>query len=133
MHSMSFIRSILYTKAKTNCIHLKRLFSSSSATKTSTGLTGLIADANSRQNLISLYSELKSKISILPEDLVYRNGMLAILKSRRELLTNEAYSDLDVETKIGEGQLEELVDQAHDEIKLVDKLSNEWKPWETSQ
>jgi hypothetical protein len=40
---------------------------------------------------------------------------------------------LDVETKIGEGQLEELVDQAHDEIKLVDKLSNEWKPWETSQ
>mgnify|MGYP001809642535 CR=1 FL=1 len=98
--------------------------------KISTGISGLKADPYARSNLLKLYSELKEKLYQLPEDYAYRKGMLAIVENRNNLLRNEAFSDLDVENEIGEGQLEELIDQAKDEIKLLEKVSNEWQPWE---
>ena len=100
-----------------------------SSTKTSTGITGLIANPNARNNLLSLYCELKKKLKELPEDYGYRKGMLTILENRTKIIENEANSDLDVEIQINEGQLEELVEQAHEEFNLLEKLANEWKPW----
>ena len=34
----------------------------------------------------------------------------------------------ELETKIGEGQLEELIEEAKDELDLIPKMA-EWKPW----
>ena len=34
----------------------------------------------------------------------------------------------DLEKKIGEGQLEELIEEAKDELELIPKMA-EWKPW----
>lgn len=101
-----------------------------SSTKTSTGITGLIANSNARNNLLSLYCELEKKLKELPEDYGYRKGMLVLLENYKTIIKNEANSDLDVEIQINEGQLEELVEQAHEELNLLEKLANEWKPYE---
>lgn len=103
---------------------------STCSNKISTGISGLKVDQSARFNLLKLYEALKGKLCQLPEDYVYRKGMLAVLENRNKLIKNESFSDLDLETEIGEGQLEELVEQAHEEINLLEKLSNEWKPWE---
>lgn len=113
--------------------HLKTIsrFAFSTCTnKISTGISGLQVDPSARLNLVKLYGELRVKLIQLPEDYVYRRGMLAVLENRTKMLKNESLSDLDLENEIGEGQLEELIEQAHDEMKLVEKLSNDWKPWE---
>lgn len=34
----------------------------------------------------------------------------------------------DIEQRIGEGQLEELIEEAKDELDLIPKMA-EWKPW----
>ena len=34
----------------------------------------------------------------------------------------------DMEQRIGEGQLEELIEEAKDELDLIPKMA-EWKPW----
>lgn len=130
MLSLFKLRSIVAFNLRSVHSQLSQSCFSTCSKKISTGLTGLQADSNSRQNLLELYTELNHKLSVLPEDFAYRKGMLVLLNSRKNLIENEAYSDLDLEAEIGEGQLEELVEQAEDELKLVEKLVNEWKPWE---
>lgn len=110
-----------------------RLFSQSQSTSTklSTGLTGLKVDPSARKNLFKLYGDLEIKLKQLPIDYGYRNGMLALLEERNKLIKDDSLSDYDLELKIGEGQLEELIEQAEEEHVLIEKLSNNWKPWET--
>lgn len=104
--------------------------STSCSNKIATGIAGLKVDPSARSNLLKLYDGLKGKLSQLPEDYAYRRGMLVVLENRSKMIKDEAFSDLDLENEIGEGQLEELVEQAQEEIGLLEKLSNEWKPWE---
>lgn len=105
-------------------------FSSTSSNKISTGICGLQADPQARSNLLKLYGQLRGKLQQLPEDYAYRKGMLAVLENRTKMIQNDAFTDVDLEEEIGEGQLEELVEQAHEELALAEKLSNDWKPWE---
>lgn len=124
---------MLLSKFKTLTINFSRsrfYYSTTSSNKISTGISGLKVDPSARSNLFNLYSELKGKLCQLPEDYAYRKGMLAVLDNRSKMIKDEAFTDLDLESEIGEGQLEELVEQAKEEIKLFEKLSNEWKPWE---
>lgn len=106
-----------------------RLYSS---TKFATGLTGLKVDPSARKNLLKLYGDLEIKLKQLPPDYEYRNRMLRLMEERSKLIRNESLSDFDLENKIGEGQLEELIEQAREEDQLIEKLSNDWKPWERS-
>lgn len=109
-----------------------RLFSQSTAaaaSKISTGLTGLKVDPSARKNLLKLYGDLEIKLKQLPTDYGYRNGMLSLIEERNKLINNESLTDFELEMKIGEGQLEELIEQAKEEHGLFEKLSNEWKPW----
>jgi NADH dehydrogenase (ubiquinone) 1 alpha subcomplex subunit 5 len=110
------------------CAHFN--YSTTSSNKIATGISGLKVDPSARSNLLKLYEELKGKLCQLPEDYVYKREMMGLLENRNKMIKNEAFSDLDLETKFGEGQLEELVEQAQEEIKLLEKLSTEWKPWE---
>ena len=112
---------------------LFRLFSQATEAasfKFSTGLTGLKVDPLARKNLLKQYTNLETKLKQLPADYGYRIEMLNLLEERNNLIKNESLSDFDLEMKIGEGQLEELIEQAEEEHKLIEKLSNEWKPWE---
>lgn len=103
----------------------RRLFS----TKLETGITGLKADVNARKKLTEIYEKLKAEaVSTLPEGYEYRRGLLATVESRMKLLGEPSRSDVEVEREIGEGQLEELVEQAEAEYELLQKIK-EWKPW----
>lgn len=119
------------------CRNSRRIFSQTTAaaraSKISTGLTGLKVDPSARNNLLKQYGDLETKLRQLPVDYGYRNGMLSVLEERNKLLKNESLSDFDLEMKIGEGQLEELIEQAEEEHELFEKLSNEWKPWEINK
>ncbi|KAF6019844.1 NDUFA5 [Bugula neritina] len=64
----------------------------------------------------------------MPKDSAYRVNTEAIVNARRSVVTQE--SDLNLlESKIGGGQVEELILQASRELSLARKML-EWKPWE---
>ncbi|KAJ2629196.1 hypothetical protein H4R22_003462 [Coemansia sp. RSA 1290] len=69
--------------------------------------------------------ELKAKI---PEKAVYRQSVEAITAYRLKIV-EENEDPLLAEKLINAGQMEELVEQAQDEIRLISKMA-EWKAWE---
>ncbi|KAJ2734465.1 hypothetical protein H4S06_006751, partial [Coemansia sp. BCRC 34490] len=85
---------------------------------------------SARPELIQLYKttldELKAK---LPEKAVYRQSVEA-LTTRRLRIAEENEDVAKIEEFVDAGQIEELISQAQDEIKLISKMA-EWKAWET--
>tara|TARA_B100001121_G_C18273237_1_gene427218 strand:+ start:101 stop:448 length:348 start_codon:yes stop_codon:yes gene_type:complete len=63
----------------------------------------------------------------IPASAVYRQTVEATANHRLGVLGSGA-SVAELETKIGEGQLEELIEEAKDELELIPKMA-EWKPW----
>ncbi|KAJ1724665.1 hypothetical protein LPJ73_000737 [Coemansia sp. RSA 2703] len=97
--------------------------------KVTTGIVGIPVNANARPQLLGLYKktldELKAKI---PESAVYRQSVEAITVQRMNIV--EQHEDTArIEELINCGQIEELIDQAEDEIKLISRMA-EWKAWE---
>ncbi|KAJ2455365.1 hypothetical protein EV183_000901 [Coemansia sp. RSA 2336] len=94
-----------------------------------TGIVGLSVNPQARTQLIGLYKqtldELKAKI---PEKAVYRQSVEAITAYRLKIV-EENEDPLLAEKLINAGQMEELVEQAQDEIRLISKMA-EWKAWE---
>ncbi|KAI9305817.1 ETC complex I subunit conserved region-domain-containing protein [Cunninghamella echinulata] len=98
------------------------------ATKVTTGLTGIPVHPNPRPHLIQTYNNTLSALSRFPAHAVYRQATESFTKNRLSIV--ESTEDVnEIETKIGGGQIEELILQAEDELKLVSKME-EWKPWE---
>ncbi|KAJ2726674.1 hypothetical protein GGI07_000397 [Coemansia sp. Benny D115] len=97
--------------------------------KLTTGIVGVPVNPNARPQLIELYkktlSELKTKI---PETAVYRQSVEAITVQRLNIVEQNE-DPKKIEELINCGQIEELVDQAQDEIKLISRMA-EWKAWE---
>ncbi|KAJ2235980.1 hypothetical protein GGF40_002356 [Coemansia sp. RSA 1286] len=99
------------------------------AHKVTTGIVGIPVNPNARPQLIALYKktldELKAKI---PESAAYRQSVETITKQRLSIV--EQHEDAArIEELINCGQIEELVDQAQDEIGLISRMA-EWKAWE---
>lgn len=84
---------------------------------------------SARPELIELYKktleELKTRI---PEKAAYRQSVEAITTHRLQIVEGNE-DPAKIESLISSGQIEELVDQAKDEIKLISKMA-EWKAWE---
>ncbi|CAO3643175.1 unnamed protein product [Cunninghamella blakesleeana] len=98
------------------------------ATKVTTGLTGIPVHPNPRPHLIQTYNETLSVLSRFPAHAVYRQSTESFTKNRLAIV--EATENVDeIESKIAGGQIEELILQAEDELKLVNKME-QWKPWE---
>ncbi|OZJ02099.1 hypothetical protein BZG36_05211, partial [Bifiguratus adelaidae] len=96
------------------------------ARKTTTGLTGIAVHNSPRPTLIKVYNQTLSRLSALPASAVYRQAAEALTKHRLEIV--ESTKDVnEIEKKIGAGQVEELIWQAEDELKLVEKME-QWKP-----
>lgn len=91
------------------------------AVKKSTGLVGLPVVPNAREELIKIYAKTLEKVKMFPADVEYRKGVEQITNYRlsvvKRLPDHEA-----IEEEIDCGQVEELLDQAQDELELMDLL-----------
>ncbi|CAM9210160.1 unnamed protein product [Laminaria digitata] len=96
--------------------------------KTSTGLVGLAVDVNGRANFIAMQRQILAKIKIIPEHAQYRKDVEAISNYRLKLAT-ETEDEEAIEDEINHGQLEELIMDGKNELKLIDKYA-EWRLWE---
>ena len=98
-------------------------------TKTSTGLVGLPVDVNGRANFIAACEEVLANVrAAIPEDAQYRVDTEALYGYRMGVAQGST-DELHIEAEIGQGQLEELIQVANDELKLADKYA-EWRMWE---
>eukprot|EP00118_Oscarella_pearsei_P003301 m.13814 g.13814 ORF g.13814 m.13814 type:complete len:114 (+) comp25250_c0_seq1:525-866(+) len=98
------------------------------AAKKATGLVGLAVVPNAREALISIYQRTLNALTTLPKDAAYRKNTEQITKDRLKIVEQEKSPET-IESKIGAGQVEELLKQAEGELNLVSKMK-EWKPWE---
>ncbi|KAL9271953.1 putative NADH dehydrogenase [ubiquinone] 1 alpha subcomplex subunit 5, mitochondrial [Drosera capensis] len=95
--------------------------------KESTGIVGLDVVPNAREALISLYKQTLTKIRSVPEDEGYRKAVESFTRHRLSVC-EETEDWEDIERKIGCGQVEELIEEAKDELKLMGHLK-EWDAW----
>ncbi|EPS60061.1 hypothetical protein M569_14744 [Genlisea aurea] len=95
--------------------------------KETTGIVGLEVVPNAREVLIGLYTKTLDEIKAVPEDEGYRKAVESFTKHRLKVCQEEEDWEA-IEKKIGCGQVEELIEEAQDELKLIGHM-NEWKPW----
>ncbi|KAI8849219.1 ETC complex I subunit conserved region-domain-containing protein [Chytridium lagenaria] len=96
--------------------------------KETTGIYGIPVHPNPRPELISLYHKLLSNVDRIPAHSVYRKSVEAMTKHRLQIVEAEE-SVSKIEAKIDNGQIEELIKQAEDEINLLNALQRA-KAWE---
>jgi NADH dehydrogenase (ubiquinone) 1 alpha subcomplex subunit 5 len=78
--------------------------------------------------LISTYNTTLSAVARLPATAVYRQAVESVTQHRLSVV-NSTENVNEIEEKLNAGQIEELILQAEDELKLLAKME-EWKPWE---
>ncbi|XP_046853293.1 NADH dehydrogenase [ubiquinone] 1 alpha subcomplex subunit 5-like [Xenia sp. Carnegie-2017] len=99
--------------------------------KKTTGLTGLAVAKQPRETLMSLYGQTLKVLSVMPSSAVYRTSTESLTKQRMKLVEMERNIE-ELEKKIGCGQIEEVIQQAKDELTLAEKMK-EWEPWQPLQ
>ncbi|XP_014499359.1 probable NADH dehydrogenase [ubiquinone] 1 alpha subcomplex subunit 5, mitochondrial [Vigna radiata var. radiata] len=95
--------------------------------KASTGIVGLEVVPNAREVLIGLYSKTLKEIQKVPEDEGYRKAVESFTKHRLSVCKEEEDWEA-IEKRLGCGQVEELIEEAQDELKLISYMI-EWDPW----
>jgi NADH dehydrogenase (ubiquinone) 1 alpha subcomplex subunit 5 len=102
-------------------------------TKVSTGVTGLDVHSAPFPALIHTYTSTLALLQSIPASAVYRQSVEAITRERLEAVksvgeegTEEQIEQL--EQRLQMGQVEELIIQAQEELKLAGKII-EWKAY----
>ncbi|RWW62256.1 hypothetical protein BHE74_00030622 [Ensete ventricosum] len=95
--------------------------------KETTGIVGLDVVPNAREVLVSLYSRTLKEIQAVPQDEGYRKAVESFTRHRLQVCQEEEDWEA-IEKRIGCGQVEELIEEAQDELKLIAKMI-EWDPW----
>jgi NADH dehydrogenase (ubiquinone) 1 alpha subcomplex subunit 5 len=96
--------------------------------KGTTGITGLAVHPNPLPELSKTYQSTLTLLASIPSTSVYRQGVEAITE-RKLKIVQEANGDVsEVEKQLDEGQIEESLDIANDELKLVSNMI-EWKSY----
>ncbi|GAB9465550.1 hypothetical protein Gpo141_00002956 [Globisporangium polare] len=97
--------------------------------KTTTGIVGIPVNANARQDLIKIYQKTLQEVKVLPEDAVYRTSVERITNYRLKVVLGNEDEHV-IEKEINMGQLEELIEQAEDELSVIPVyLENKlWEP-----
>ncbi|KAF8380167.1 hypothetical protein HHK36_027650 [Tetracentron sinense] len=95
--------------------------------KETTGIVGLDVVPNAREVLISLYSKTLKEIQAVPEDEGYRKAVENFTRHRLKVCQEEEDCEK-IEKRLGCGQVEEIIEEAQDELKLIAKMI-EWDPW----
>eukprot|EP00009_Paramoeba_aestuarina_P002121 CAMPEP_0201514372 /NCGR_PEP_ID=MMETSP0161_2-20130828/6231_1 /ASSEMBLY_ACC=CAM_ASM_000251 /TAXON_ID=180227 /ORGANISM="Neoparamoeba aestuarina, Strain SoJaBio B1-5/56/2" /LENGTH=135 /DNA_ID=CAMNT_0047910903 /DNA_START=46 /DNA_END=453 /DNA_ORIENTATION=+ len=100
--------------------------------KTSTNITGLEVVPNAQEVLGFLYNKTLKEIQDgFPEHDHYRKSVEKTTKHRLSIIETEPDWRL-CEEKIGRGQLEELIQDAEDELLLI-PMMRKAKPWEVDE
>ncbi|KAJ4956625.1 hypothetical protein NE237_013408 [Protea cynaroides] len=95
--------------------------------KETTGIVGLDVVPNAREVLITLYAKTLKEIQKVPEDEGYRKAVESFTRNRLKVCQEEEDWE-QIEKRIGCGQVEELIEEAEDELKLMEKMM-EWDAW----
>ncbi|MCL7051576.1 hypothetical protein MKW94_015996 [Papaver nudicaule] len=95
--------------------------------KETTGIVGLDVVPNAREVLISLYKKTLNEIKAVPEDEGYRKAVESFTKNRLRVCEEEEDWE-QIEKKLACGQVEELIEEAQDELTLIGKMID-WNPW----
>jgi NADH dehydrogenase (ubiquinone) 1 alpha subcomplex subunit 5 len=94
--------------------------------KTTTGLTGLSVHPDPLPALTSTYEQTLTALSAIPPSSVYRQGVEALTKRKLSIVKDAAGDIAKAEAALDEGQIEEALEIADDELRLVGKMA-EWK------
>ncbi|KAK2366121.1 hypothetical protein P8452_54822 [Trifolium repens] len=95
--------------------------------KQTTGIVGLDVVPNAREVLIGLYSKTLNEIQKVPKDEGYRKAVESFTSHRLKVCQEEEDWEK-IENRLGCGQVEELIEEAQDELKLIGYMI-EWDPW----
>jgi NADH dehydrogenase (ubiquinone) 1 alpha subcomplex subunit 5 len=91
------------------------------AVKETTGIVGLEVAPNAREVLIGLYTRTLKEIEAVPKDEGYRKAVESFTNHRLQICQEEDDWKR-IEDRIGCGQVEELIEEAEDELKLIAKM-----------
>jgi NADH dehydrogenase (ubiquinone) 1 alpha subcomplex subunit 5 len=97
-------------------------------TKRTTGLTGLTVHPNPLPELSKAYESTLSLLASIPPTSVYRQGVEALTQRKLNIVLGSNGNVVEVEKQLDEGQIEESLDIAHDELRLVSNMI-EWKAY----
>jgi len=91
------------------------------STKKTTGIVGLPVVPDPKPVLLGLYAQTLEALEAVPANAEYRKTVEALTKER--LAAVEAGADVAaIEASIGCGQVEQLIRQAEDELRLIPSL-----------
>ncbi|KAI8995592.1 NADH2 dehydrogenase [Trametes punicea] len=99
------------------------------ARKPSTGITGLKVHRDPVPELKKTYEDTLQALSAIPQSSVYRQGTEALTLHKLKVLEKANGDVAAIEKELDEGQIEESLDIALDELSLAKKML-EWKAWE---
>ncbi|KAG6911936.1 hypothetical protein DXG01_000184 [Tephrocybe rancida] len=99
------------------------------ALKRTTGITGLAVHPNPLPQLTKTYEQTLSVLASIPQSSVYRQGVEALVLRKLNIVQNANGDIAAAEVRLDEGQIEEALDIASDELSLAAKMV-EWKAWE---
>lgn len=100
-----------------------------SSLKRTTGITGLLVHPNPLPELTKTYESTLTVLASIPQTSVYRQGAEALTRHKLKIV-QESNGDIGaVEKQLNEGQIEESLDIAGDELQLAGKMVK-WKAWE---
>lgn len=94
--------------------------------KETTGIVGLDVVPNAREVLINLYRKTLEEIKAVPEDEGYRKAVESFTRHRLSVCQEEADSEM-IEKRLGCGQVEELIEEAQDELKLIGHMNGSYR------
>ena len=96
------------------------------AVKRSTGITGLAVHPNPLPELVKAYETTLSTLSAIPQTSVYRQATEALVRHKLNIVQSADGDVSAVENALNEGQIEQSLDIATDELSLAAKMI-EWK------
>lgn len=101
------------------------------ATKSTTGITGLAVHPDPLPVLLETYRATLSRLSTIPTSAVYRQGTEATIRHKLSIVeraTANGTNDIAAaERELDDGEIEEALQLARDELTLAEKML-EWKP-----
>lgn len=95
--------------------------------KLSTGIAFLDVEPYPRMKLMKLYYLTLEEINELPDEYGYKFLSRELTRFRMKTV-DENLSIREIENKVAAGLIEELIFQAHNELKLL-RLMKKWQPW----
>jgi NADH dehydrogenase (ubiquinone) 1 alpha subcomplex subunit 5 len=96
--------------------------------KRTTGIHGLAVHPDPLPALIKTYESTLSTLSSIPKTSVYRQSVEALVRSKLNMVKNASGDVTAAEQQLNEGQIEEALDIAADELSLAAKMI-EWKAY----